>query len=113
MAKTTWQIELDYRSAIGKAKELDNIANDLQRNAYNKYQEVIEDLNVAWDGDNRIGYVNKLEEMKREVRKSIDNLRKIANSIRNIAEITRRAELDAARIARERSYGGGLGGGGW
>ena len=32
----------------------------------------------------------------------IDNLRKIANSIRNIAEITRRAELDAARIARER-----------
>ncbi len=118
-----YQIKMDFSKAKQHAQKLDEVADSLSRLAGTELQNTLEGLNNEWQGDNAVKYIQKGYIVKEDMDKTVKNLRKVADSIRTIAQNIYNAEMEALRIAREREVtagqssispgaGNGSGGGG-
>ena len=99
-----WEILFNYQQSIQQAGRLEDIARKVDRLANNKMGETVDGQRAAWQSDSSPRFYNKIGQVQSDIRAHADNIRKVAKSIRTIAEEIKRAELRALEIARMRSY---------
>lgn len=104
--KSLFSIEFDFRQAIQRAEELEEIAADLRKLADNDLQGSLQNLSTAWKGEAASAYIHKGTRLKEKILKSSKDLNKTASTIRSVARRTYNAEMAAYRIAMERKYKG-------
>lgn len=104
MAKSAFEIQMDYRNAIKQADSLSEIARELKANADSDLQECIAEISGNWTGDNASDYVKKCNLLKEKIVHSSDKLLKTANAIRRIAKNTYDMEMRALEIMIRREY---------
>lgn len=97
------EIYFNYDRAVTQASQLDNVAKKLQNAANNNMESILNDVSRAWKSDSTLQYVKKCQKVEGDMRTSANNLKQIATTIRTIAKRVRDAELEAWRIAHERS----------
>ena len=93
---------MDFTRATQKAKELDDIADNLSRLADTDLQNTLDGLNNDWKGDNAGEYIKKGFALKEDMDKTVKDIRETAGTIRTVAKNIYDAEMEALRIAEER-----------
>lgn len=102
--KSKSAIEFDFRQAMNRADELDQVASEMKRMANNDMQSSLQQLSTAWKGEAASEYLTKGGRLKDKVLKSANDLNKTAATIRSVARRVYNAEMTAYRIAMERDY---------
>ncbi len=106
MAKSTFQISMDFQKAKNQANRLDDAARSIRRES-NRFTNCRNDVASAWTGDNASKFTNKMGMVSEDLNKIASNLEKTADVIRKNAKTIYDAEMEAKRIADQRTYGGG------
>lgn len=104
MAKSAFEIQMDYRNAIKQADSLSEIARELKVTADSGLQECVSEISGSWTGDNASNYIKKCNLLKEKIVYSSDKLQKTASAIRKIAKNTYDMEMRALEIMRRREY---------
>lgn len=104
--KSLFSIEFDFRQAIQRAEELEEIAADMKKLANDDLGGSLQNLSIAWKGEAANAYIQKGSRLKEKILKNSNDLTKAASTIRSIAKRTYKAEMTAYRIAMEREYKG-------
>ena len=102
--KSKAAIEFDFRQAMNRANELEQVASEMKRMANNDMQSSLQQLSAAWKGEAASAYLTKGGRLKNKVIKSADDLNKTASTIRNVAKRVYEAEMRVYYIAMERAY---------
>lgn len=104
MAATLFSIQMDFNRAKAQASQLEAIAGDIERLASNNMEECMSGISSNWKGDSAKLYVKKGRQLEQDMKGSARELRKIAQTIRKIAQNTYNAEKKAIIAARNRTY---------
>ena len=104
MARSAFEIQMDYQNAIKQANSLSEIARELKTTADSSFQECMSEISSSWTGENADSYVKKCGLLKEKISKSSDKLQKTADAIRKIARNTYQMEMSALEIMRRREY---------
>lgn len=104
MAKSAFEIQMDYRNAIRQADSLSEIARELKTTADSGLQDCMSEISGSWTGDNATGYVKKCSLLKDKIIRSSEKLQKTADAIRKIAKNTYDMEMRALEIMKRREY---------
>ena len=104
MAKSAFEIRMDYDRAVRQANSLEEIARDLRNTANRDLQDCVSQISYNWTGTNSSAYVRKCGILKSNILKTSENLDKTADTIRKIAKNTYNAEMNALRLAKLRKY---------
>ena len=99
MAKSLYQINLDYNKALQQAAELEAIARELKNLADSEFHTCLEHVAANWKGDNAQEYIKKGQRLKSQMLTSATELNSVAKTIRSIAKRTRQADRNAYFIA--------------
>ncbi len=103
--KSKYQIELDYKAAINQAQKLETIASNIKNMSSNDLETCMTQIKAKWESTNATTFINKGRTLQQQISETAKELEKTAKTIRSIAERTRRAEMEALRIAMIRSSG--------
>lgn len=96
-------IEMEYAKTIRQVKKLETMARSL-KGIHNEMQDSLRRLMDGWKSESADAYQRKVMQMSDRIRQDADSLNYTAATLRNIAERTRRAELESIRIAERRKY---------
>lgn len=99
MAKSLYQINLDYNKALQQAAELEAIARELKNLGDSEFHSCLEQVAANWKGDNAQAYIKKGQRLKTQMLTSATELNNAAKTIRSIAKRTRQADRNAYFIA--------------
>ena len=105
MAKSMYDINMDFSKANTQAAQLEAIAKDLTTLANSSLEECMTGVKTNWTGSNAGSYVKKGEKLQENIKQSAKNLNTIAGTIRQIAKKTYEAEKAAYELAQQRMYG--------
>ena len=105
--KSSTQIRFDFQNAKNQANKLDELADNLEQQVVRKMSDTAQQLSAAWSGESANRYLVKQAELQQEVAETVRALREIAEEIRRIAKRVYDAEMEALRIALQKSGGGG------
>lgn len=104
MAKSIYEIEMNFAKAKRQADDLDNVARKIENMLNNEYEPCMNGISANWKGENANAYIKKGNALKTKIEKSASNLKKVANTIRVIAKNTYDAEKAAYELALARTY---------
>lgn len=104
MAKTSFEIQMDYNRAIAQANSLEQVAEQLKNSAEQDFQDCITEISYNWTGENARAYIEKCNTLKQSIETTARSLKKTAATIQKIAKNTYSAEMKALRLAQERKY---------
>lgn len=104
MAKSSYEIRMNYKRAVAQANSLEQIAADMRNSADKDLQECISEISCNWAGNNANAYMAKCQRLSESVKRTAENLKKTADTIRRIAKNTYTAEMRALELARTRKY---------
>lgn len=104
MAKSAFEIRMDYDRAVRQANSLDEIARDLKNTANRDLQNCMSQISSNWTGNNSTAYVRKCGVLKSNIVKTAESLSRTADTIRRIAKNTYDAEMRALNLATVRKY---------
>ncbi|MDO5411616.1 MAG: hypothetical protein Q4F21_14425 [Lachnospiraceae bacterium] len=104
MAKSKAKIELDYRKAEEQSKSLEKIAKELEQLANRQFSEVLRNVSAQWKGESAELYVKKGTAVCDELRDRAREIRKTAESVQKIARNVYNAEMEALKLAQQRTY---------
>lgn len=107
--KTSAQIQFDFDQARRRATDIEEIAADLSQLSRRDMENVMAELAGVWKGESARLFQAKADTLQGEMKKTADDLRGIAATIREIARRMYEAEMEALRIASQRDSGGGGG----
>ncbi|WP_407385740.1 hypothetical protein [Ruminococcus sp.] len=107
-----YQIYCNYVNANIKAEQLEVIAATMLRSAQGDEALCQGYLANGWQGDAMNLFRGKCSEVTSQRNRTAQELKRIAQTIRRVAERNYKAEMKALEIARNRTYGGGHGSGG-
>lgn len=96
------EIQFDFQNAMEQARKLDELANCIDRRVSGKLEETSQSVYAAWKGDSAIRYINKTQELRRQIQQTVNSLRETAEDIRRIARRIYEAEMRALEIAQRR-----------
>lgn len=102
MAKSAYQIKLDYKKAKKVAEELDDIANNLNKYANEDFANCLKTIEMNWTSESSKDYSKKANKVLGNLNDLKTNIKKAAEVIRTNAAKTYSAELKAIEIAKER-----------
>ena len=101
---TRQTIEITFSSAMSRARQLDQCAEDMLRLANSNMETVKRDISMAWQGDSASAYIGKMDLSAANIRRTAQRLQEIASTLRTVATNFRNSELRAIEIAEQRSY---------
>jgi uncharacterized protein YukE len=104
MAKSAFEIQMNYNNAIRQAASLEQIAKQLKNLANKDMQDCVSEISHNWTGSNSNAYARKCNLLKEKIIKTAEKLEKTAETIRRIAKNTYDAEMRALRLALIRKY---------
>ena len=102
---TEYQININFKEAMRKADRLEEIADNIKNMADSDLEREMNAIRANWKGENAENYLRKTDTVRGKMRKTADNLKKIARTIRTIATNTYNAEMRALEIARVQAGG--------
>lgn len=102
----TYFIDLDYQRAIEQADTLEQIAGSLKGIADEDMSKLTKNLKQAWEGENADSYLAKVGILQSNVSKTSAKLTEVAQTIRQMADNIRDAEIANQQLAQTRTYGG-------
>ena len=105
MSKKT--IKLNYEKAIRQAERLETMGNEMSSMANDEYENTLNGIAAAWNGDNSAAYLEKARQLKDKIITTAKNLQLIADEIRRKAKRIFDAEMAALELAESRTYAGG------
>ena len=97
-------IIMDYNRVMGLADQLDSLAGKLKQEMDGTVRGTLDSLRAAWQGENSELFMSKSYNFISNAASSADSLQSFAYSIRSNAQRVYNAEMEALRIAEERSY---------
>lgn len=106
-------IQAEYNRAAQQAKEVDNIADRLEKKVAKELENVLNALGNDWKGENAKRYIEGGLALKEDMDGTVKSLRRAADTIRTVAKNIRDRKLENLRILRERAHqaaGIGIGG---
>lgn len=92
-------VKFDYNQTMNQAKELENIAANLQNRTVNTMDHVYESIYAAWTGDSAKIFLRFLENYQTDMVKKADYIRKTAEFLKNAAKQMQQAEAQARSSA--------------
>jgi len=95
---------LSYQAALSKARSLEAAARSVETLRKNNLVNTLEALKGDWTGARANEYIRKATAIDTDMQKLVKQINDAAESIRRIAENTRRAELRAITIGQNRTY---------
>lgn len=98
------EIIMDYNRVMGLADQLDSLAGKLKQEMDGTVRGTLDSLRAAWQGENFELFMSKSYNFISNAASSADSLQSFAYSIRSNAQRVYNAEMEALRIAEERSY---------
>lgn len=101
--RTMAQIQLNFDRTMHQAAELSSLAAQLNDLASQRMEETLQTVGRSWTGDAAVQYLGKGRELERKLRKSADQLDRIADAMREAARAAYRAEREALRLATIRN----------
>ena len=104
MAKSSFEIRMDYNRAVAQANSLEQIAEEMRNSAENDLRDCMSEIAGNWTGENARAYLQKVEKLSDSVRKTSERLKDTAEAIRKIARNTYNADMRALELARIRKY---------
>ena len=104
--KSDAQIYMDFANARLQAEKIERAAANVRRES-RRFTDCRNDVAAAWSGDNAARFTGKMGMVSEDLEKIARNLERTADAIRRTAKAIYDAEMEAKRIAAERSYGGG------
>lgn len=115
---TRYSIQMDFEKAERQAKELDEIADRLEKTANVNLVDTLNALGREWKGENASMYIKKGYVLKENIGDTAKSLQKAASTVRAVAKKIYNTEMENLRIAEERqkkqsqsvSYGKASGG---
>lgn len=97
-------IEFDFRKALGQADRIEAIADRLGKLSGIEFGDTMQNLSVAWKGDNASQYLSKGSRLQEKMNGTVKELYSVASEIRETAKRIYEAEMAALAIATDRSY---------
>ena len=98
------EIIMDYNRVMGLADQLDSLAGKLKQEVDGIVRGTFDSLRTAWQGENSELFMSRSYDFISNAASSADSLQSFAYSIRSNAQRVYNAEMEALRIAEERSY---------
>lgn len=98
--KSEATIYLDYQRTISQANRLSEIASRLNSISTSDLQNCLGQVSSHWEGENASSYVNKGRIVSDKIKKTSSDLKRAADTIRQMAQTTYNAEMRALAIAR-------------
>lgn len=102
--KSAAQIRMDFRAAMNKADELDELARRMKIIAVRDYSDAMYRLSAAWTGEAASAYQTKGNQLKEKMIQDASELSRIASVIRRVAKRLYDTEMEACMLAKEREY---------
>lgn len=101
MAKTPYEIYMDFVRVQGVAEELINIVEAL-RVVYQEEMELARSqINANWQGENADEYLRKVDLVQLKIKKTAQAVLDIERTIMTIADNIYKAEMEAIAIAND------------
>lgn len=97
-----YTIKMDFRKAMEKARDLDNVSNNLKKLANQQYSGSLNRLSREWTGENSESFIKKGDALREQMTGTAEDIHRAAEVIREIAREIYEAEMEAWRIAHER-----------
>lgn len=104
MAKSAFEIRMDYHNAIRQADLLEQVANELENTANKDLQDCVSEISYNWTGSNADAYIGKCNSLRENILKTSETLEKTSETIRKISRNTYDAEMRALDLAQVRKY---------
>ena len=104
MAKTMHTIEMEFKNARRQADELEQISKSLSMLADSSFQSCLAGIAAAWKGENAAAFCKKGNLVGNNVKNTAQDLKHVAETIREIAQNTYNAEKQNYEIAQARTY---------
>lgn len=95
-------IQMNFSNAVRQARRLENLAAELSRLSGNELSGSLQAIAGAWKGDSSNLFLQKGNNLARQISDSAAALRGAARDIRSIAQRTYNAEMRALELARAR-----------
>ena len=99
MAKTMHTIEMEFQNARRQADELEQISKSLSMLADSSFQSCLAGIAAAWKGENAAAFCKKGNLVGNNVKNTAQDLKHVAETIREIAQNTYNAEKQNYEIA--------------
>jgi WXG100 family type VII secretion target len=92
-------IKFDYNQTVNQAKQLDELANDMQNQTIKKMNEIIGNIEAAWTGNSAKAYLKYIRGVQDDLTKKAKYLRDTADFLRNAAKKLQAADAAAKASA--------------
>jgi uncharacterized protein YukE len=92
--------KFDYNQTIAQAKQLDEIANDMQNQCCKKMGEIYENIDAAWGGQAANIYKKYVSGVRDDLLKKAKYLRDTAEFLRTAAKKMQAADSAAKQAAQ-------------
>ena len=102
MARSLHSIEMDFSKAKRQAKDLDELATNLERLSGSQLEETLNQLGMHWTGDSSLKYIGKGKTLQGNINKTAQAIHDVAQAIRDIASTIYEAEMEAWERAHNR-----------
>lgn len=102
--KSAASIYMNYRQAMRKADELDEIADELKKLADQELQNTLQMISANWKSTNATAYLAKGDKLGNNIQSTSVQIRNVASTVRSVAKRTYEAEMKAYRLAAARKY---------
>lgn len=93
--------KFDYNQTIQQAKQLDEVASQMQNGVIKKLEEVCDNIEAAWTGDAGKAYLKYMQQLRSDLQKKAKYLRDTADFLRSTAKKMRAAEAEAKAAAQK------------
>ena len=97
--KTQYEIYMDFRAAIDQVQELRSIASSMESISNDQLQGTLNSVARNWQGENAEAYLTKAQGVRNKILLTAADIRKVADTIEEIAQRTYDAEIRAIEIA--------------
>lgn len=100
--KSTAKIYMDFQNAKAQADQLDQLSRNLRAIGNDDLADCMVGISSNWKGDNAERFLQKAGQVKDKIDKTADHLAMAAQTIREIADNTYQAEMQAAELADQK-----------
>lgn len=101
MAKTKYEIEMDYRKACAAADDLEQVAKEIRRIAVDQLDQLLLSVADAWQGDNASLFIKKGNKIQIQIEDRARTISQIADTLRQMATAMHDAEVTNIEIATQ------------
>lgn len=93
-------IKFDYNQTVNQAKQLEELANDMQNQCIKKMTEITGNIEAAWTGNAAKAYLKYIRGVQDDLSKKAKYLRDTAEFLRSAAKKMQAADAAAKQSAQ-------------